>query len=127
MTVRDLRLMLALSPTGWPPWVVSVVLSVSVAWQGTSAEGAQLSLSVTAASLEAGLPDQRERAQRTRSKPLAVARAVGVAADGGAVPRRGARHRAEAGILRVCAGVCGQRRLDAGRPRARRLAQQQPL
>ena len=30
-------------------------------------------------------------------------------------------------MRRVCAGVCRQRRLDAGRPRARRLAQQQPL
>ena len=47
ITLRDLRLVLALSATGRPPRVVSVVVSVSVARQGRSAEGAQISLSVT--------------------------------------------------------------------------------
>ena len=49
-----------------------------------------------------------------------------VSTDGGAIPRRGARHRVGGGG-RVRAGVGGQRRLDAGRPRARRLAQQHTL
>ena len=73
--------------------------------------------------LDAGSPPARPLGQQ---QPLFVARPVGVAADGGAVTRRRARHRADARV-RVFAGVRGQRGLDAGRPPARPLGQQQPL
>ena len=59
MTARDLRVVLALSATGRPPRIVSVVVSVAVAWQGRSAEGAQMSLSVTSRGLGGRAPDQR--------------------------------------------------------------------
>ncbi len=67
MTAPDLRLVLGLSAAGKPPRIVSVVVSVSVARQGRSAEGAQISLSVTPAPLELRAPDQRERFTDTSS------------------------------------------------------------
>ena len=185
MTVRRLRLAVALRPTGRPPWVVSVVVSVSVARQGASADGAQHSLSVTAASLEAGRPisasalarsppcraaapgcgpscrcSRRRRCSspprrttpsrgrhsglcrrlraatpRRRSPTCPTSRSTAAPVSGPSCRRSSRRRRSSPPrrttpsevSVRVRAGVCGQRRLDAGRPRARRLAQQQTL
>ena len=60
---------------------------------------------------DAGRPRARRLGQQ---QTLVVERAVLVMADGGAVARRGARHVLRAASAR--AGVCGQRRVDAGRP-----------
>ena len=73
--------------------------------------------------LDAGRPHARGLGQQ---QTLEVARAAYVAADRAAVTRRGAGHGAK-DEARLRAGVGGQLRLHAGRPRPRGLGQQQTL
>src|SRR5207237_181653 len=76
---------------------------------------------------QGGLDPRGPRARAlAEQQPVLVARAVEVGADRAAVARRGARHRVEHD-LRVPTGVRGQGDLDPRGPRARALAEQQPL